>query len=346
MPAQSASSPNASFNCSPLTSQECAAQRKRKQEDERANRSTELGAPQAVGDAPLPPQGETPPPPVITREPLHVRRLEASLGVDYALSPRWVIGGLIGGAKTRLQRFQTERVQGQSPDSVGQTSDTTVRTRTTSLAATLTHYPRDDVFIDLSVLYGRSHLDVERNVNDLALFYGNHDGRTVSVSLSTGGVWRYPELGGLALVPQIGLEYANNRLNALKTRYFYTQSSDPTTYPGFTVSQQHATTVSALASVQAQWPISTALGTLNPYVRTGLRERLSLHGDDVVAKSRGAPAVVTEAQDQSSPRGISLGGGVLAQLPGGTSVFVDLGWTRGQGQLRETKVAVGLKLER
>ncbi len=329
----------ARIECTDPADAECAARRKRT--EERANRGTELGAPQAVGDAPLPPQGAPAPPPVITRGPLSVRRYELSAGLDHSLSRQWVLGGLLGYAHTRLRRFQSEQAPGALPGSPPQDSDTTVRARATLLAATLTHFPRDDVFIDASLLAMRSRFNIERRVNDLALFTGSNGGRAWSLSLSAGGVWRG---AGTAVVPQLGLEYVKSRVDPLRTSYVFTQTADGP-FEGFSVSAQRQSALSALAGVQVQWPRSTSFGTLTPYLRGALRERLSLHGDAVVATAPDATPVVTDPQLQSSKRSVGLAGGVLAQFPGGASVFTDLGYTRGQGQLRETRLALGVKFE-
>jgi Autotransporter beta-domain len=333
---------SARVDCADAADAECAARRKRKQDEERANRATELGSPQAVGDAPLPPQGQPTPKPVITRGPLTVRRVELSAGVDHALSPQWVLGGLVGLSRARLHRFQSELPPNSAPGSLPTESDTTVRPRGTTLAVTLTHYPRDDVFIDATVSALRTSFDVDRLVNDAVRFTGNNRGRAVGLSLTAGGVWRYT---GLAVVPQAGLDYVVSRVDPLHTSYTFIDTGDGP-FEGFAVSAQRQKALSALAGVQLQWARSAAFGTVTPYVRTALRQRLSLHGDAVVATAPAAIDVVTDPQLQSSKRGLTVAGGVLAQFPGGTSLFADLGVARGEGQLRETRLAMGIKFER
>jgi len=327
------------------TTPECVAARKRKQDEERANRSAEFGSPQAVGDAPLPPQGEpVTKPPTITRGPLRVRRAEISLGIDHALSPKWVIGGLVGVSRTRLHRSQSELAAdaepGSQPDPV---SDTTVHARGTTLAATLTHYPREDVFIDAALAVQRTSLTDDRLVNDLALFSGSTHARAVSLSLTAGGTWRYAK--GMAVIPQAGLEYVDSRVDPLQTNYTFVDTGEGP-FPGFEVSGQHQKALLALAGAQVQWARSTSFGTLTPYLRTMFQQRLRLVGDDVVATAPGATAVVMDPQVMSSKRSVTLAAGLLTQFPGGVSLFADLGATRGQGQLRETRLAVGIKFER
>jgi outer membrane autotransporter protein len=331
----------ADVECADPADAECAARRQRKQDEERSNRATELGAPQAVGDAPLPPQGEPAPRPQITRGPLTVRRVELSAGFDHALSPQWVVGGLVGGARARLRRSQSELPPDALPGSLPTDSDTTVRTRATTLALTLTHYPREDVFVDASLLWQRTSFDVDRVVNDLVRFGGSNRGRSVSAMLAVGGVWRH---AGMAVVPQVGIEYVDSRVDPLQTNYVFIDTGEGP-FEGFAVSAQHQRALSALAGLQLQWPQSTAFGTLTPYLRTSLRERLSLHGDEVIATAPGADPVLTDPQVPSSKRAATLAGGMLAQFPGGTSLFADLGHTRGQGQLRETRLALGVKFE-
>jgi hypothetical protein len=334
--------PAADIECADPADADCAARRKRKQDEERANRATELGSPQAVGDAPLPPQGQPVPGPVITRGPLTVRRVEFSAGIDHALSPRWVLGGMVGLSRTRLRRFQSELPAGAAPTALPTESDTTVRTRGTTLAATLAHYPRDDVFIDASVMLLRTSFDVDRVVNKLVRFTGSNSGSAAGLSLTGGGVWRH---AGMAVVPQAGIEWVRSRVDALRTSYTFINSGDGP-FEGFAVSAQRQNALSALAGVQLQWARSVPFGTLTPFVRTTWRERLSLHGDAVVATAPAAIAVVTDPQLQSSKRGFGVAGGVLSQFPGGISLFVDLGHTRGEGQLRETRLALGIKFER
>ncbi len=235
-----------------ITTPECVAKRKRKQDEERASRSAEFGSPQAVGDAPLPPQGApVTKPPTITRGPLRVRRAELSLGVDHALSPQWVVGGLVGVSRTRLHRAQSELAAdadpGSPPDPV---SDTTVHARGTTLAATLTNYPRDDVFIDATLAVQRTSLTDDRLVNDIALFSGSTHARAVSLSLTAGGTWRYAK--GMAVIPQAGLEYVDSRVDPLQTNYTFVDTGEGP-FPGFEVSGQHQKALLALGGAQVQW---------------------------------------------------------------------------------------------
>ena len=322
-------------NSNGTTDAECIAARKRRQEEERGNRAPELGTPQTVGDAPLPPQGMSGEPPVITRGPLNVRRTELSIGVDHALSPTWLIGGQLGASRTRLRRHQVADEQ---------VSDTTVRAHGSTAALALTHFPKGDLFIDTTLAFQRTSLRNDRLVNDLVLFSGDTRSRAASLSLSAGDVWRYRH--GMAVVPQAGLEYSDARVNPLLTNYVYLRHPDEGPFPGFEISAQHQKTLSATVGAQLQWVRSTGFGTLTPYLRTMLHQRLWLRGNDVVATARGAEPVVTDPQLLSSKRSATLAAGVLAQFMGGVSVFADLGATRGQGQLHEVRLAMGVKFER
>ena len=326
------------------TDAECIAARKRKQEEERANRTPELGSPQAVGDAPLPPQGEPAEPPVITRGPLGVRRSELSVGVDHALSPAWVVGGQLGVSRTRLHRSQSEMPAHPGPSSIPQVSDTTVRANGSTAALAFTHFPKGDLFIDTTLAFQRTSLRNDRVVNDLVLFSGDTRSRAVSLSLAVGEVWRYRQ--GIAVAPQAGLDYSDARVSPLRTRFIYLELPSEPPHKGFEVSAQHQKQLSATVGAQLQWVRSTSFGTLTPYLRTMLRQRLWLRGNDVVATANGADPVVTDPQLLSSKRSATLAAGVLAQFMEGVSLFADFGATRGQGQLHEVRLAVGIKFER
>ena len=123
-------------------------------------------------------------------------------------------------------------------------------------------------------------------------------------------------------------------------------SALPGPYRGFEVSAQHQKKLSATVGAQLQWVRSTGFGTLTPYLRTMLHQRLWMRGNDVVATANGADPVVTDPQLLSSKRSATVAAGVLAQFMEGVSLFADLGATRGQGQLHEVRLAMGIKFER
>lgn len=328
--------------CPPPQREDCAAQ-KRKEEQERAERPTEQASPQLAGDAPLPPQGAEDPPFRIERGPLKVQHYEASLGLDHALSRQWGLGGLIGVSRGRLRRQQTEfATDSVIPNDPGQDSDTTVRTHNTTLAVTLGYFPQPSVFVDGTLSVMRTRLDMQRVVNGLAEFNGEHSGRSVGLSLSAGKVLR---MGPRVLVPQVGLDYVSSRTDALHTTYtFY--DSPGLREEGFSVGEQRQKTLAALIGAQVQWPFSTSTGTLTPYVRSTWRERLWLKADPVLATAPGADDRQLNPEDWSSKRSIALGAGVLAQFSGGISAYADLSYTRGTNDLRATRLGVGLKFER
>lgn len=326
----------------PRREDDCAAQ-KRKEEQERAERPTEQASPQLAGDAPLPPQGTPEPTFRIERGPLKVQHYEASLGLDHALSRQWTLGGLIGLSRGRLRRQQTEfATNSVIPDDPGQDSDTTVRTRNTTLAVTLSYFPQPSVYVDGTLSVMRSRLDMQRVVNGLAEFNGEHSGRDLGLSLSAGKVLR---MGPRVLVPQVGLDYVSSRTDALHTTYtFY--DSPGMLEEGFSVGEQRQKTLAALLGAQVQWPHSTSTGTLTPYMGATWRERLWLKADPVVATAPGADDRQLNPEDSSSKRSIALSGGVLAQFSGGISAFANLSYTRGTNDLRATRLGVGLKFER
>lgn len=329
-------------DCPPPQREDCLAQ-KRKEEQERAERPTEQASPQLAGDAPLPPQGAEEPPFRIERGPLKVQHYEASLGLDHALSRQWVLGGLIGLSRGRLTRQQTEFVIDPiDPNDPGQDSDTTVRTRNTTLALTLSYFPQPSVYVDGTLAVMRTRLDMQRVVNGLAEFNGEHSGRSLGLSLSAGKVLR---MGTRVLVPQVGLDYVDSHTDALHTMYGV-YDTPGMREEGFSVGEQRQKTLAVLLGAQVQWPLSTSTGTLTPYARSTWRERLWLKADPVVATAPGAADRQLNPEDSSSKRSIALGGGVVAQFSGGISAFVDLSYTRGTNDLRATRLGVGVKFER
>jgi Autotransporter beta-domain len=311
----------------------------RRKDRERAERGSEQAAPQAVGDAPVPPQGGPTPKPIVTRGPLQIHRSEVSLGIDRAFAPRWVASGLLGLARGRLQRSQSELPPDALPGSPPQTSDTTLRTRSTTLTTMLTYLPATDLFFDATLSAMRTSLDVHRVVNELALFEGDTVGRAFSLGFNAGGTWR---VGGGTLVPQVGLEVVRSHVDRLSTTLTF---SDGTRDEGFTVDVQRSHAVSLLAGAQMQWPRSAGFGVWAPYARTALRQRLSIGGDTIVATAPGANPILTDPSAITPRRAGTLAGGVLFLWPRGVGAFVDLGLTRGSGDLRERNIAAGLKFE-
>ncbi len=310
---------------------------------ERTDRTVDQAAPQTMADAPLTPQGEEPPPSVIRRGPLNVRRDEASLGFDHALSSRWVLGGLLGTSRARSKRHQLEIFDGV-PEEFGNASDTAVRTRNTLYALTLTHYPRPDVFLDTTVAFMRSHLQMERLVNDAALFEGNTQGRSWNVAVSGGGLWRS---GRLAWVPQLGLSYVDAKVDAMPTTESFPFEDPPTIgIEGFRVGEQRQKTLSALLGGQLQWTQSVPFGTLTPYTRASWQQRLWMRADPVVSTTLAREPVLVDLGAATSRRVLTLAVGALAQLPGGTSLFAELSHARGNADLHEKRASIGLKFEK
>jgi outer membrane autotransporter protein len=320
--------------CPPPKVEECLTRNKRAEEQERAERNSEIASPQLAGDAPLPPQGGGGPPPNILRGPLTVQRLEFSAGLDHALSRQWVLSGLVGVSRGRLERTQIE--------DPGPVSDTTVRTRSTTLAATLSYFPQPAMFIDSTLSIMRTRLQTARVVNDNAEFNGDNVGHGVGLSVNAGQVWRF---GSNALVPQVGLEYADNRTDALHTTYRLYSEVPEARYEGFSVSEQRQKSLAALLGAQVQWPHSMAFGTLTPHLRVTWRERLWIDTNTVNATAPGADVRQLDPEESNSRRSLAVAGGIVAQFARGVSAFADLGYRRGTKDLRETRLALGIKFE-
>ena len=310
-----------------------------RKERARQGRSADQAAPQTANDAPLPPQGAPAPQPRVERSPLRVRREELSLGVDHALSPQWVIGGLLGYSRAKLTRSQASFfTPGAPPD---QQDAASVRTRSTSFAGTLTHYPRPDVFVDTSLSFMRTRYEVQRVVNNAALFEGRNAGRQWALSASAGRIWRS---GSLALIPHAGIDYMDTRIDALDTSYVLLDPPDGP-FSGFRVGEQHMKVWSATLGTQAQWINSTSFGTLTPYARVMWRQRLAIRAEPVVSAADGADPLTTDLASATSRRMGTVAGGLLLQFSGGISAFADLAYTRGNAGLRETRLAAGIKFE-
>ncbi len=312
----------------------------RKKDRERVDRGTEMASPQAVGDAPVPPQGEPAPKPIITRGPLTIRRAEVSLGADHTISNRWVASGLLGVSRGRLHRFQTSIPPDAAPGGLPETSDSVIRTRSTSLTGMLTYMPGGDVFYDATLSVTRTRFEVQRVVNDLVLFEGRNAGRGWSLGLNAARLWRQ---GTRTVVPQLGIEYTRASVDPLTTQETFL--SDGTRDAGFSVSRQRSRTLAVLAGVQVQWPRGANFGVWVPYTRATLRQRLWMRADTIVSTALGADPVLTEAQDITPRTAGALAAGLLVQWPRGVGAFAELGAMRANGDVRETRFNTGLKFE-
>jgi hypothetical protein len=275
-------------------------------------------------------------PPVVSRGPLSVRRLDLSVGIDHALSPRWVVGALVGVGRGRVHRIETV-----SAGSTVNSKNTTIRTRNATIAALLTWFPVTDISVDGSLSLQRAKLDFER-FDSLGgrRFIGDNAGRAWSATLSASRAWRGE---GVALVPQAGLVYVDNRVDPLRASI---PDPPPGSVENLTVSQQRAKALSALFEAQAQWPRSRSFGVLVPYARLAWRERVSYRGDPVVTQTGDNNGrTTTDLETQTARRTGTLAAGVLAVLANRMSLFGDLGYTRGSGDLREARLSLGLKFE-
>ena len=317
------------------------------EEQDHRVRHPEAGAPQVVGDAPLPPAGGPggPPPSLrFERGPLKLRHLGVSVAVDHLLSPQWVLGGIVNVSRGKLQRQQTEvdATNGLPPNVIR--SDTTVDTRSTSLAATLSYFTRDAIAIDGAVSFMRTRLDTRRVSNDTDEFTGENVSHAWGLWVSASRIWRF---GPRALVPQIGLEYTDTRTDPLTA--IYQDLSDPANGAngtvGFTVGEQKQRVLASLVGVQLQQPFSLRFGTLTPYGRVSWRQRLWRDADAITSTNANGLTRALDPDSAESRSSIAVGTGVVAQFTRGVSSFVDLSYRRGANALRETRVGLGLKFE-
>lgn len=312
-------------------------------EQDRPVRNNDAAAPQVVGDAPLPAAGGggTPAPSLrFERGPLKLRSYGFSLAVDHALSPQWVVGAIANVAKGRIERSQTEFATTDGV-TVVTPSDTTVNTRSTSLAASLSYFTRDAIAFDGALSVMRTQLETRRVSNSTDEFSGDNVSHAYGLWLSASRIWRY---GAMALVPQLGLEYVDTRTDPLVATF--KDLSDPAnTGPGFTVGEQRQRMLASLLSAQLQQPFSTGFGTLTPYGRVTWRQRLWKNADTVNSVNVNGFTRELDPDSAESRSSIGLAAGVIAQFTRGVSSFVDVSYRRGTNDLRETRLGLGLKFE-
>lgn len=322
--------------------EDCAAA----EEQDRRVRNNEAAAPQVVGDAPLDPAGGAgnPPPNLrFERGPLKVRNFGVSLAVDRVLSPQWVLGGIVNVSKGKLQRQQTEfDFTNGGPNVIR--SDTTVDTRSTSLAASLSYFTRDAIAIDGAFSFMRTQLETRRLSNDTDQFTGENVSNAWGLWVSASRIWRF---GPRAFVPQVGLEFTDSRTKPLAA--IYQDLSDPANAEngtvGFTVGEQKQRVLASVISAQLQQPVSMRLGTLTPYGRVTWRQRLWRDTDPVLGSNSNGLTRELDPDSAESRSSIGLAAGVVLQLTRGISSFVDVSHRRGSNDLQETRVGLGLKFE-
>jgi outer membrane autotransporter protein len=317
------------------------------EEQDRRVRNNEAAAPQVVGDAPLDPAGGAgnPPPNLrFERGPLRVRNFGVSLAVDRVLSPQWVLGGIVNVSKGKLQRQQTEfdSTFGDPPTVIR--TDTTVDTRSTSLAASLSYFTRDAIAIDGAFSIMRTQLETRRISNDTDQFTGENVSNAWGLWLSASRIWRF---GPRALVPQAGLEYTDTRTKPLAA--IYQDLSDPLNGDngtvGFTVGEQKQRVLASVIGVQLQQPVSLRFGTLTPYGRVTWRQRLWRDAAPVLGSNSNGLTRELDPDSAESRSSIGVAAGVVLQLTRGISSFVDVSHRRGSNELQETRVGLGLKFE-
>lgn len=322
---------------------DCAAA----EEQDRRVRNNDAAAPQVVGDAPLDPAGGPggPAPSLrFERGPLKVRNFGVSLAVDRVLSPQWVLGGIVNVSKGKLQRDQTEfdSTNGLPPNVIR--TSTTVDTRSTSLAASLSYFTRDAIAIDGAISIMRTQLETRRISNDTDQFTGENVSNAWGLWLSTSRIWRF---GPRAFVPQAGLEFTDSRTKPLAA--IYQDLSDPLNGDngtvGFTVGEQKQRVLASVISAQLQQPISISVGTLTPYGRVTWRQRLWRDADPVIGANSNGLTRELDPDSAESRSSIGLAAGVVVQFTRGISSFVDVSHRRGSNDLQETRVGLGLKFE-
>lgn len=313
------------------------------EEPDRPVRNNDAAAPQVVGDAPLPAAGGvgTPTPSLrFERGPLKLRNYGLSLAVDHALSPQWVVGAIANVAKGRIERSQTEFATTDGT-TVVTPSDTTVNTRSTSLAASLSYFTRDAIALDGTFSVMRTQLETRRVSNSTDEFTGDNVSHGYGLWLSASRIWRH---GSVALVPQLGLEYVDTRTDPLVAA-FKDLSNPANNGAGFTVDEHRQRTLASLLSAQLQQPFSMAFGTLTPYGRVTWRQRLWKKADTVNSVNANGFTRELDPDSAESRSSIGLGTGVIAQFTRGISSFVDVSYRRGTNDLRETRLGLGLKFE-
>jgi outer membrane autotransporter protein len=309
------------------------------EEPDRPVRNNDAAAPQVVADAPLPAAGgdPNPPPSRFERGPLKVRNFGLSVAFDHVLSPQWVVGGLVNVSAGRISRSQTETDPLNAPPLVTR-SDTTVDTRSTSLAGSLSYFTRDGIAFDGAVSFMRTQLETTRAASDSNgnnnTFTGENVSSAFGLFLSASRIWRF---GPRAVVPQLGVEFTDTRTDPLVATTAAGGS-------GFTVGEQKQRLLASLLSVQLQQPFSMGFGTLTPYGRVTWRQRLWRDADPVTG---GTPTLVRTLDPDSaeSRSSFALAGGVIAQFTRGISTFLDVSYRQGSNQLRETRLGLGIKFE-
>ena len=314
-------------------------------EQDRPVRNNDPGSPQVAADAPVPaaggPGGPTPSL-RFERGPLKVRSHGFSLAVDHMLSPQWAVGVLGNVARGRIERSQTEfsTVPGDPTQTLR--SDTTVDTRSTSLAASLSYFTRDAIAIDGALSFTRTQLETRRVTDEPNEFSGDNVNQSIGLWLSASRIWRF---GPRSVVPQLGLEYTDTRTDALDTqqRDLANPGNPPT--PGFRIDEKQQRTLATLLSVQLQQPVSVSFGTLTPYGRVSWRQRVWKNADPVIAQNANGLTRELDPDATESRSSFGLAAGVIAQFTRGIATFADVSYRRGSNDLRETRLGVGLRFE-
>ena len=315
------------------------------EDQERPVRNNDPGSPQVAADAPVPAAGGpgSPIPSLrFERGPLKVRSHGFSLAVDHMLSPQWALGVLGNVAKGRIERSQTEfsTVPGDPTQTLR--SDTTVDTRSTSLAASLSYFTRDAIAIDGALSFTRTQLETRRVTDEPNEFSGDNVNRSVGLWLSASRIWRF---GPRSVVPQLGLEYTDTRTDALDAQQRDLANPGNPTTPGFHIDEKQQRTLATLLSVQLQQPVSMSFGTLTPYGRVSWRQRVWKNADPVIAQNANGLTRELDPDSTESRSSIGLAAGVIAQFTRGIATFADVSYRRGSNDLRETRLGLGVRFE-
>lgn len=314
-------------------------QKKKREESENERgpleRGVDITTPQVVNEAPLPPQGVPAPTPEVVRGPLYIERSDFSAGFDHLISREFALTGLIGYSYGKVHRAQTSFF-GPPP---GQEDDTTIQTENQNGALILSYFPTRNAFADFALSYGRTSYRIQRIVNEIAPFSGKTAGESFGASLDAGLVFRFAQC---AVIPQIGVDYVDSRVSA--TRLNLPVQGDPVGLNIF-MSGQRVKTTDAHYDLQLQWINSVGFGTLTPYARVRYRQRLDTRANQVIATADGPQDIVIDLTTLSSKYATTVGGGLLAQFRHGIGAFLDFSRTEGTADLRERRIAVGLRFE-
>jgi outer membrane autotransporter protein len=330
-------------------SDEDKARPESKKEAERRDRGSESSNLQSITDAPVrgPDPGQGPPRLLrIERGVFNVSRGEWSLAFDQRLSRHWVLGGALGRSRSLAERSQTEFLlssprPGIDPIEVSEFTKTDVKTNAISGTLGLAWLPTPEWFVEAALATQSMQFEGRRTRPDTgsAFAEANSQGVSHAVSLAAGyalrrGVW--------VTIPQFGVDVVRTRIDAYRFEG-----------GGIDVGPQQQQIDSLRMGVQLQRAYSRPWGVLLPYGQWVLRKQLRYTADELVIVLLRRPGENSDVTRRLGPddqlqvkNAMSLGAGLVAQFSRGVSVFGELSLARGSVDLRERRLAMGVKLER